>query len=122
MSIVELINNINKKVEELDLVTARKLIEENIEPLKENRTKLKKNARELFEFITQAMDSGYKSPTKQELFIISAINSQATKFDLRGLKQTIKGNEHLLLNKVAREFLNSDAKVLLEGMGAITKE
>jgi len=122
MYIEQLIETINEKVEELDLVTARRLMEENIEFLKKNERKLKKNGRELLKFITDSIESGYEQPTRQELAIFHSINTYASKFDVRGLKMIVKGNEQTLLKKAARNYLNSDAKVLLEGMGAISKE
>ncbi len=122
MYIEQLIQTINEKVEELDLVTARKLMEENIEYLKKNERKLKKNGRELLKFITDSIQSGYEHPTRQELAIYHSINTYASKFDVRGLKMIVKGNEQTLLKKSARNYLNSDAKVLLEGLGAISKE
>ncbi|UPO90413.1 hypothetical protein [Niallia sp. Man26] len=122
MYIEQLIQTINEKVEELDLVTARKLMEENIEYLKKNERKLKKNGRELLKFITDSIQTGYEHPTRQELAIYYSINTYASKFDVRGLKMIVKGNEQTLLKKSARNYLNSDAKVLLEGLGAISKE
>lgn len=122
MYIEQLIQTINEKVEELDLVTARKLMEENIEYLKKNERKLKKNGRELLKFITDSIQSGYEHPTRRELAIYHSINTYASKFDVRGLKMIVKGNEQTLLKKSARNYLNSDAKVLLEGLGAISKE
>lgn len=120
MNLEQLIQNINEKVETLDLVSARKLIEENLGILFENRIKLKKNARELLSFISDSLESGYQLPTRQELTVYHSINTYANRFDVRGLKLVIKGNEQLLLNKAAKEYLNSDAKVLLESLGAIS--
>jgi hypothetical protein len=121
MGIKELIAKINKSVEELDLVTTRKYIEENIEILNQNKNLLKGNARELLSFLTKRMESGIEPLTRSELATISAINSFATRFDVRSIKLTIKDKEQLLLRSDFVDHLNSDAKIILEGMGAIQK-
>lgn len=117
----DLINHINKSVEELDFITARKYIEENINYLNENKIYLKGNARELLNFLTKRIDSGIEPLKRSELATINSINISASKFDLRGIKFLIKENAQLLLRKDVMEYLNSDAKALLEGMGIIEK-
>jgi hypothetical protein len=121
MDIKELINKINKSVEELDLVTTRKYIEENIEILNKNRHLLKGNARELLKFLTSRLESGYETLTRTEMATIKAINTYANKFDLISIKVTIRNKEQLLLKKEFVSYLNSDAKIILEGIGAIEK-
>jgi hypothetical protein len=121
MGIKDLINRINKFVEELDLVTARKYIEENLEILQNNRNLLKGNARELLEILTSRAESGYEPLTRAEMATAGAINTFASRFDVRSIKVTIKGKEPLLLRKDFLEHLNADAKIVLEGMGAIQK-
>jgi hypothetical protein len=121
VGIKELIAKINKSVEELDLVTTRKYIEENIEILNQNKNLLKGNARELLSFLTKRLESGIEPLTRSELATISAINSFATRFDVRSIKLTIKDKEQLLLRSDFVDHLNSDAKIILEGMGAIQK-
>jgi len=117
----ELITNINKSVESLELSIARKYIEENIEILRENKTLLNGNARELLTFISNRRNEGYEQLTRRELMVIHAINTSANKFDLRELKKIIADNSMLLVRKDALDFLNSDAKVILEGMKAINQ-
>lgn len=121
MEIKELIAKINKSVEQLDLVTTRKYIEENLEILNKNKSLLQGNARELLTFLTSRLESGHKPLARTEMATIHAINSYATQFDLRSIKTTIKGREQLLLRKEFVEHLNSDAKIILQGMGAIHK-
>ena len=121
MSIKELIKKINQSVDELDLVTTRKYIEANIEVLNDNKRFLKSNARELLNFLTSRLESGYEPLTRAELATVTAINSYATKFDVRSIKMIIKGKEPLLIRKDFVDYLNSDAKIILEGMGAIEK-
>ena len=47
------------------------------------------------------------------------MNNYASKFDLRGLKLSVKNNSELLLRKDIRTYLNADAQIFLEGMGVI---
>ena len=122
MSIKELIKKINQSVDELDLVTTRKYIEANIEVLNDNKRFLKSNARELLDFLTSRLESGYEPLTREELATVNAINSYATKFDVRSIRMIIKGKEPLLIRKDFIDYLNSDAKIILEGMGAIEKQ
>jgi len=118
----ELIAIINKLVDELDFISARKLIEENMEWVNQYRVHLNSNAREILAFLKHKLDSCEKPLTKSDIATINAINMYASKFDLRGLKLTIKGKEQLLLRKETLNFLNTDAKTLLESMGTIKKE
>lgn len=122
MNIKELIVNINKSVEDLDLVTARKYIEENLELLNKNKNLLKGNARDLLNFITHRLESGHETLTREEMATVHAINLFASKFDLRSLKLAIKNKEKLLLKKDFVAYLNSDAKIVLKGMGAIEQK
>ncbi|MDF2605974.1 MAG: hypothetical protein K0S34_164 [Bacillales bacterium] len=119
MQLDELISKINQSVEELDFVTTRIYIEENVQILNENKNLLKKNARDLLEFITKRLDSGKEPFKRQELAVFNALNNYALKFDLRGLKVCVKDNAKLLLRDDVIYYLNSDAKILLEGMGVI---
>ncbi|WP_456277255.1 hypothetical protein [Bacillus sp. AK128] len=121
MELKELISKINKAVDELDLVSARKYIEENHEILNANRSLLKGNARELLLFITSRVESGQEQLTRSELATVSAVNKYATNFDIRSVKLAIKDKQQLLLKADFINHLNSDAKVLLEGMGAIQR-
>ncbi|MGG0657784.1 hypothetical protein [Rummeliibacillus pycnus] len=117
----ELILIINKAVDELDFVTARKLIEENLDFVYQYKTHLKSNAREILNFIKEKVDQGEKPLTKSEINTINAINIYASKFDIRGLKLCIKGKEQLFLRDEVLSYLNSDARIMLEGMGTVRK-
>lgn len=121
MHILDLVFKINSSVEELDFATARFLMEENIEILNENRNYLKSNARELLEFLTTRRESGQSTLTRKEMTIIQAANGYAAKFDLRGLKMVIRDHSVLFLRDDIEAYLNSDARIILEGMGAIRK-
>lgn len=122
MDIDELISKINKSVDELDLVATRKYIEDNIELVNQNRVHLKSNAREILSFLKDNLDSGENPLTKNEIAEINVINTYARRFDVRGLKLNIQGKEQLLLRKETLNFLNADAKIILEGMGVIKKD
>ena len=122
MNLQELADKINRCVEELDLVSARKYMEENTELLKQNKNLLKRNARDLFDFLINSLESGAVPLTREELSATNAINLYATRFDLRGLKTSVKNYSGLLLREDVLPYLNSDAKILLEGMGAIQKK
>ena len=117
--LMEVIEKINKSADEADFVTARKLIEANMPNLHQHLSKLKRNARELFEFLVTNMDNDFETLTRQELGEINVINTYATRFDIRGLKVYIKNKGKLLIKKEALRYLNSDAKILLESMGSI---
>jgi hypothetical protein len=122
MQLDELISKINQSVEELDFVTTRVYIEENVQVLNENKNLLKKNARDLLEFISKRLDSGKEPFKRQELAVFNVINNYSLKFDIRGLKMCVKDNMKLLLREDAVYYLNNDAKILLEGMGVISKK
>ncbi|RFU70796.1 hypothetical protein D0469_04935 [Peribacillus saganii] len=121
MNIKELVRNIHKSVEDLDLVTARKYIEENLSLLNDNKSLLKGNARELLDILANRLEEGHEPLSRSEMATINAINSFASKFDVRSIKVTIKNKEQLLLRKDFADHLTADAKIILQGMGAITK-
>ncbi|MGA9226895.1 MAG: hypothetical protein WB217_11190 [Mesobacillus sp.] len=121
MHVLDLIAKINTSVEELDFAAARLYMEENIEILNENRNYLKTNARDLLEFLTKRMEAGQKPLTRQDMSVINAVNSYASKFDLRGLKVIIRDHSMLFLRNDISAYLNMDARIILEGMGAIPK-
>lgn len=119
MEVEDIILNINKSVNQLEFITARKYIEENIELLNQNRIQLNSNAREILKFLSEQLESGEKPLTRTEISKINIINVYATRFDIRSMKRNISGNEALLLKKETLNYLNSDAKIFLESMGVI---
>ncbi|MBS4192794.1 hypothetical protein KHA94_21925 [Bacillus sp. FJAT-49705] len=121
MNISEVISKLNESIDELDLVSSRRYIEQNIDILNNNKSLLKSNARVLLDFFTNILETGVKPLNRQELSTIHSVNTYASRFDLRGLKLFIKGKENLLLRADAVQYLNADAKIILEGMGAIEK-
>ncbi|CAM4117510.1 hypothetical protein [Mesobacillus thioparans] len=121
MHVLDLIARINNRVEELDFAAARMYMEENIEILNENRSHLKSNARELLEFLTKRMEAGQQPLSRKDMAVINTVNSYASKFDLRGLKVVVKDHSLLFLRSDIEAYLNTDARIILEGMGAIPK-
>lgn len=119
MGLQRLIKEINKSLENLDLVTARMYIENNYENLKENKFLLERDARALFEFIQTKIEKGERSLNRNEMNVLYAINSYATNFDVRGLQMSVKNNAELLLKEDVRQYLNEDAKAILSGMRVI---
>lgn len=122
MNAKDLINVINKHVNDLDLVSARKYIEENIDILNEKKFYLNSNARELLDFITKRLDEHIEPLTKKEKAAIRAINHYSTQFDIRSLKFCIAEQAELLMRKDIADYLNLDAKSLLQSMGAIHQD
>jgi hypothetical protein len=121
LNLKELINEINKSVDHLDLVATRKYMEENLDLVKQHKVLLNSNARELLDFVAKRIDSGIEPMKRYELAVIHSINIYASRFDLRGLKMVIKDHPQLLLREDAAQYLNADAKIILEGMEAIVK-
>lgn len=117
----DIITSINGFVDSLNFSTARKFIEENYELVSENRHLLNHNAREIFKFVEKHLNSEEEPLTRDEIRAITVVNTYATKFDLRGLKLTLKGKEQLFLKEHVLGYLNADAKILLEGLGVINK-
>ncbi|MEZ7172599.1 hypothetical protein [Sporosarcina sp. OR05] len=114
----ELLRSINKCMDDLDFISARKYMEENMEMLKENKHHLRRNARELFNFL---INNTAEPITRREMNIIYSINSYASNFNVRGLKMLIKDNVDLMLREEIISYLNEDAKTILESMQVINK-
>ncbi|PAQ14352.1 hypothetical protein [Bacillus sp. FJAT-42315] len=121
MELKHLIIEINRSVDELDYVKARKYIEDNMEVLEGNRTSLKSNAREIMKFVKERVNSGIEPISRQELAIIQAVNTYANKFDLRGIKTVLRDKAKVFQREDIIDFLNSDAKTILESLGVIKK-
>lgn len=119
MDIVELVKKINQCFNNLDLVRARKYIEENQEILNQNKHLLRGNARSLLDFIINRTDAGVIPLNRKEMNVIYSINAYASKFDLRGLKLSVKNNTNLLMREDLKQYLNEDARTLLEGLKVI---
>ncbi|MCG7334765.1 hypothetical protein MHZ95_05635 [Sporosarcina sp. ACRSM] len=119
MEFQELLNKIQQSIDKMDLVSARKYIEGNIEELSANRHKLRRNARELLDFLLSNSGGEAEPLGRQDLHAINIINTYATRFDIRSLKRSVENNPNLLMREDIKYYLNTDAKILLEGMNAI---
>lgn len=122
MDINELIKKIHEKMDNFDLVSARRLIEDNIEVISENRHLLRSNARSLFEILKNNTESVINALNRKEMNVIYSINAYASKFDIRGIKLSVKNNANLLVRKDIKYYLNEDAKALLTGMKVLTSD
>ena len=114
----ELLRIINKCIDDFDFVSARKYMEENMELLKENKHHLKRNARELFNFL---INNTVVPLNRREMNVIYSINSYASSFNIRSLKILIKDNADLFLREDTVSYLNEDARTILESMQVINK-
>ncbi|MER2076533.1 hypothetical protein [Psychrobacillus psychrotolerans] len=121
MDFPELLKQLNKSIDSLDLVSARKYIEENIELLTKNRQLLRGNSRAMFDIIKQKKDTGEKTLSRHEMTVIYSINKYATNFDLAGLKLIVNNNAELFINEDVKQYLNEDAKTLLQGIHVLHK-
>jgi len=122
MHILDIICKINDSVEKLDFATARLYMEENLDALGENKSHLKRNARDLLEFLTNQRDAGQEPLTRKEMAVIQSVNSYAANFDLRGLKVIVGDHPQVFLRNDIEAYLNTDARIILEGMGSVAKE
>lgn len=121
MDFRDLLKQLNKSIDNLDLVSARKYIEENIDILTKNRQLLQGNSRAMFDLIKQKKDLDIKPLSRHEMAVIYSINNYATKFDLTGLKLVVNNNPELFVNEEIIQYLNADAKTLLQGMKVLHK-
>lgn len=119
MDINELMKKMNEVMDNLDFVSARKIMEENMELINENRHLLRSNARSLLQILKDNTEPHIKPLNRIEMSVVHAINAYASKFDVRGLRMSIKSNSDLLMRKDIKQYLNEDAKTLLIGMKAI---
>ncbi|WP_432353122.1 hypothetical protein [Sporosarcina sp. A2] len=109
----DLFRIINQCVNELDYITARRYMEDNMEIIQENRHHLRRNAKELFEFV---VNSDERRLTPSEIKVIQAINDYANHFNVRSFKLVVKENAVLMSREDTLTHLNSDARALLESM------
>jgi hypothetical protein len=121
MQLEEIIDKINRSTENLDYGTARRYVEINYEILEEHKHLLNTNAREILSFVSERIESGHEPLTRAEMATINNINMSAKKFNLSGIKIAIKSNPTLFLRQDVVDYLNNDAKIILEGMGVIEK-
>ncbi|GKV55212.1 hypothetical protein NCCP2222_11590 [Sporosarcina sp. NCCP-2222] len=119
MHLEKIMHMIQGCLEHSDLVSARRLIEENMGELQENRHILNRSVRELVDVLASMVEMGFRPLNRQEMNQIHHINMYASTFNVRGLKLSVAENPEVLLREDIHHYLNADAKVLLEGMSAI---
>lgn len=115
MNSQELFSMINRCVDEMDYIYARRLMEDNVEVIMESKHRLKGNARELFEFV---VSTDGEMITQSDIQVIHVLNTHAAHFDVRSFKWTLKENAVLMSKKDTLTYLNEDAKALLESMSS----
>ncbi|WP_025783958.1 hypothetical protein [Sporosarcina sp. D27] len=113
----ELFKMINQCVDELDFITARKYMEDNVDLVKTHKHHLQRNAQDLFEFV---LNSDGRRLTQSEVKVIHAINDYAAHFNIRSFKLMVKDHAGLVSREDTLTYLNQDARALLESMHIIT--
>lgn len=122
MQINELIQQINNATEQQDYATARLYVENNYELLAEHKHLLNANARDILGIVNEWKEKGISPVSKVEMATINSVNNYAKRFNVRGVKLAVKNNPKVFLRPDITDYLNGDAKILLEGMGVIEKE
>ena len=119
-----IIVKVNKAIDNLEFVEARKIIEANLLKLSEAKyyRLLNENAQVLIKHIVaeKKEHNGTEKPlTRSDLLIINNINEYCTNFDISMLKRTLKNSFNLVQRPDVYQLLNSDAKIILNDMGAL---
>lgn len=117
-----IIVEINKNCDDLDFISARRLIELNLIKLSEanNYRLLNNNAKILIKHvISENNNENHQKLTRKEMLIVNNINEYCTKFDISMLKRTLNDSIELLQRPDVLLYLNEDAKIILHNMGAI---
>lgn len=116
----QIIKTINNHCESMEFGEARRMIELNIEELQisSNYFSLNSNAIVLLKYILNQEKTQLKPLTRLEMLQINEINKHCTNFDISMLKRTIKNSLPLLRRPDILMHLNSNAKTILESMGA----
>lgn len=121
-SIKGIINRINSFCDELEFGEARRIIELNLKPLSNLSyyRLLNENAKVILKHILkQASNKDYKPLTRLEYLKINNINTYCSEFDISMLKRTLKDSIDFIQRPDVNALLNSNAKTILESMGAI---
>ena len=121
MDLQHLISTINYYADNSDYASARRHIEDNLEILRDKRVLLKNNAREILKFLLEQKESGKNQLSRKEMKIIYTVNHYANDLSVRGIRLIINENLELFKKKEAICLLNTNAKIILEGMGVIEK-
>ena len=119
MHVKKWVHTIEKCLAASDLVTARRLVEENMGELQAHPHLLTRQIRDLVDVLHAMMETDIQPLNRHEMNQIQYINSYASAFNVRGLKLSVEENPALFARADIHHYLNSDAKTLLEGMSAI---
>lgn len=100
------------------------MIEANLLKLSEAKyyRLLNTNAQVLIKYIvaeSKEHNGTKKQFTRSELIIVNEINKYCTNFDISMLKRTLKNSFELVQRPEVLPFLNNDAKIILNDMGAL---
>lgn len=119
-----IIAKVNKAIDDLEFVNARLMIEANLLKLSEAKyyRLLNTNAQVLIKHIVaenKEHNGTKKQLTRSELLIVNKINEYCTNFDISMLKRTLKNSFELVQRPEVLPLLNSDAKIILNDMGAL---
>ena len=122
-NIATIITKVNKACDELDFVSARVLIETNLLKLSEAKyyRLLNTSGRVLIKHILTNSNPQQDSTklSRTDLLTIQKINEYCSDFDISMLKRTLKNAFDLVQRPDVHPLLNSDAKTILNNMGAL---
>jgi len=115
---------VNKACDELDFVNARGLIEANLLKLSEAKyyRLLNESGRVLIKHVlanNNNQNAAKKALTRADMLVINKINEYCSNFDISMLKRTLKNSLELVQRSDVLPLLNSDAKIILDDMGAL---
>ncbi|AVK84123.1 hypothetical protein C3943_11315 [Lysinibacillus sp. B2A1] len=122
-NITTIISKVNKACDDLDFVSARVLIETNLLKLSEAKhyRLLNSNGRVLIKHILadSKKEESTNKLTRNDLLTIKRINEYCSNFDISMLKRTLKSSFDLVQRDDVLPLLNTDAKIILDNMGAL---
>jgi len=117
------ITKVNKACDDLDLVSARVLIETNLLKLSEAKyyRLLNTSARVLIKHVLANRQTQQECTklSRADMLIINKINEYCSNFDISMLKRTLKNSFELVQRPDVMPLLNNDAKIILDNMGAL---
>ncbi|WP_155591784.1 hypothetical protein [Lysinibacillus cavernae] len=122
-NIATIVTKVNKSCDDLDFVSARVLIETNLLKLSEARyyRLLNTSGRVLIKHVlaNAHRQTDNTKLSRTDLLTINKINEYCSNFDISMLKRTLKNSFELVQRPDVLPLLNSDAKIILDNMGAL---
>ena len=119
MNIEEIIKEINRSMEKLDILSTKKMMEDYMLLIDHKRHHLITAARELYECMKHKKQLGLDPLTRSEVSVLYTINMYASKFDIIGIRTLIKAHPELWVRDDIEHYFNEEAKILLQGMNVI---